>query len=1532
MKKHKIFPYTWHIDEDEEYITSIRFYALDEKNKNICVHVNDFTPFIYLELPTHIKWDEGNAQLLGNKIDTLLGDLKPLKKALVFKKKLFYAHLNKKDKNNKRTKKTFPFLFLSFSTKEDIKKFSYKLNRPINIVGLGCIKLKMHEQDASPILQFTSLRDLSTAGWMEIVGKRLEGEDKLTSCDYEYKVKWKNTKPINDIEIIPQPLILGFDIEVNSTNPTAMPKAEKPGDKVFQISCVLSRGKEEYKKFLLTLGEPDPKIVGKDVEIYMYDTESDLLIGFTDFVNDKNPNVIVGYNILGFDIPYMIARAKQELCIYEFDQLGFLKEAHAREKTIKWSSSAYKNQEFQYLDAEGRLFVDLLPLIKRDYRMNNYRLKTVATFFLNQTKDDLDPKGIFKCYRIGIKKENGKYSNRARRAMGIVGKYCMQDGVLCNKLVDCLQTWVGLCEMAKTCRVPIFFLYTQGQQIKVYSQVYHYCMYNNFVVEKNGYVPSPGEHFQGATVVDPIPGIYNRVVPFDFSSLYPNTIIAYNIDYSTLVEDDSIPDEDCHVMEWYDHVFCLAKGSKITIGEYSMYIENLNNYNGPVLGFDGKDGLTYFDQTSFYDQGLKECVELCFSDGTTLRCTPNHRLLTSNNNWVFAKDININVDDIKCGYSPPIFNVTNQVLVIGDYTFKGKALIIFYKILGLMITDGHCAQGRTIVYVGHPIDVKNIIRDIEYLSQGDKNAYKLRKENYGWGIIIKGSLGEIFRNLEGVLWYKKSIQKRTLPSLLENATNGELCAFLSGLFGGDGNTFSFSNKAGGFGTIALSWKSEEKELLEAIFIKLKKYLLKCGITSTITRLKKISTICIKTSDILKFQEQIGFSYCVHKSMRLEAGCSYLRYKENVWNQQKKLISRIKELKKNMLIDDARKQAIKEMHDQEPIYNEYYASPSKSQVTDLMRDRKKWEKPMFSRKYFIGPDKYIKQINASKLFDSYTVHVDEKTIPCIYKKIIYRKQIGKLPTYDLEIKNSHSFVANGIVVHNCSHDPKIIRKNQLTVYIDKEKDKIKKLREKRNDTLSKYKKYEYKKEIDKMILELKPYVQERSNITKKKPKHNMCAKRYFRFLKSPRGVLPTILEGLLSARAKTRSQIEILKNKLKEEKLSEEEKTSISTFMVVLNKRQLAYKISANSVYGSLGVTRGYLPFMPGAMSTTYMGRQNIRLAGKTIVDKYKGRLIYGDTDSAYVVFPHLTIAHEIWDYAEKVAKEVTMLFPPPNKLEFEEVIYWRYLVLTKKRYMYLNCFRDGKVSDKIGNKGVLLTRRDNCQFIRDIYSGVITRIFNYTTKKEIVDYIIYELNKLCSGVLPYEKFIVSKSVGDNGGLQVLPFIDEKGKKKGQCGNYKVPLLSNESVERKRQFKLKDCDTAKEYYLRCLPAVVQLAEKMKKRGQRVDSGSRLSYVITTKGGHNAKQYVKVEDAKYFSKHQRVLHLDFMYYLKLLTNPMDQVLNIIQAQEERDAGENEKIKHYIKKDFILEQYKYRLKIRGKLLEELNKLFQNKLIFDK
>ena len=1065
MQQEQFFPYSWHVDEKEEEFTSIRIYGLNHDNENVCVQVDNFTPYIYLELPAHLGWSASRAQLLGDKLDKLLGRQKPMKKALTWKKKLYGAHIN--PDNGERI--LYPFLFCAFYSVKDIKTLSFKLKAPLHVVGLGSLRLKIHESDANPVLQLVCCRKLPTAGWVKFTGRRIPDGDMVTLCDQEYNVKCKNLSPVEN-DTVPRPKIMGFDIEVNSSNPSAMPKAEKANDKVFQISCVFSREgdkPEDYDKYLLTLGDPDEKTVGFDVIVHAYDTEAELLMGFTNLVREENPNIIVGYNILGFDIPYMIARAKSPACcMREFSKQGFHKFAQAKEKIIRWSSAAYKNQEFEYLDAEGRLYVDLLPLVRRDFKFNNYKLKTVSTYFLGQTKDPLTVKGIFKCYRIGTKRNaEGVYDTKARKAMAVVGKYCVQDSALVVRLMDKLKTWVGLTEMAKTCVVPIFTLYTQGQQIKVYSQLYRYCMYENIVVERDGYAVTEGERYVGAKVFLPVPGKYEMVVPFDFASLYPTTIIAYNIDYHTWVPDgSSIPDHRCHVMEWEDH--------------------------------------------------------------------------------------------------------------------------------------------------------------------------------YG----------------------------------------------------------------------------------------------------------------------------------------------------------------------------------------------------------------------------------------------------------------------------------------------CEHDPKVKRALVLTKYIEDEKVKIKAMRTRRNKSVSKIYRKEMMVSITAAVDALKPYTTERSDVKKTISKNPMCAKRKYRFLKEPKGVMPTVIQNLLDARRHTRKvDMAACKKEIKRletaggKKMKELIADQVS-LLDVLNKRQLSFKVSANSMYGAMGVRRGYLPFMPGAMCTCFMGRENITIVADTITTKHGGNLIYGDTDSNYIHFPHLKNATETWDYALKVAEEVTKLFPPPIQLEFEEEIYVFFLILSKKRYMYRKCLRDGVVDEKIGKKGVLLARRDNSKFVRDIYETVVTMIASHKPGKEILNVVTDEINKMCSNTKPHTDFVITKAVGNHGGLIAKIERNEKGVKKAIVGDYTVPMLSNDKEEREAQMSKKGATNKEDFYLLCLPAQVQLAERIRRRGKRVDPGTRLEYVVANPEKHTAKQYEKVESAEYFSRHSDVINIDFMYYLKALVNPLDQVLDVALRGEEGFT-----------KGFTMRQYKYRWKIRNKLISEINTFSTPKLTFE-
>ncbi len=212
--------------------------------------------------------------------------------------------------------------------------------------------------------------------------------------------------------------------------------------------------------------------------------------------------------------------------------------------------------------------MDLLPVIRRDYNLDNYKLKTVSTLFIGATKDPLTHKDIFKSYEDGVKFKTGN------KSLGICGKYCVQDSYLVLKLFEKLQLWYGLTEQANIFNVPIPYLYTKGQQIKVYSQIYKLCIKNSIVLESDVYKVLDTDFCQGASVLDVIAGIHNNVTSFDFQSLYPSIIIAYNIDPTTLLKDDvKMDDNKCNIIEWEEHLGCQHDKKIIRKMELTSYID-----------------------------------------------------------------------------------------------------------------------------------------------------------------------------------------------------------------------------------------------------------------------------------------------------------------------------------------------------------------------------------------------------------------------------------------------------------------------------------------------------------------------------------------------------------------------------------------------------------------------------------------------------------------------------------------------------------------------------------------------------------------------------------------------------------------------------------------------------------------------------------------------------------------------------------------------------------------------------------------------
>lgn len=127
-----------------------------------------------------------------------------------------------------------------------------------------------------------------------------------------------------------------------------------------------------------------------------------------------------------------------------------------------------------------------------------------------------------------------------RRRLAI---YCLKDAELPLKLMEKLCCLYNYSEMARVTGVPINFLLTRGQQIKVVSQILRKARKRNFIMptEKVKGNASGEIGFEGAFVLDPKPGFYEQpIATLDFASLYPSIMMAHNLCYTTLISKNNI--------------------------------------------------------------------------------------------------------------------------------------------------------------------------------------------------------------------------------------------------------------------------------------------------------------------------------------------------------------------------------------------------------------------------------------------------------------------------------------------------------------------------------------------------------------------------------------------------------------------------------------------------------------------------------------------------------------------------------------------------------------------------------------------------------------------------------------------------------------------------------------------------------------------------------------------------------------------------------------------------------------------------------
>ena len=401
------------------------------------------------------------------------------------------------------------------------------------------------------------------------------------------------------------------------------------------------------------------------------------------------------------------------------------------------------------------------------------------------------------------------------------------------------------------------------------------------------------------------------------------------------------------------------------------------------------------------------------------------------------------------------------------------------------------------------------------------------------------------------------------------------------------------------------------------------------------------------------------------------------------------------------------------------------------------------------------------------------------------------------------------------------------------------------------------------------IEYDDYIYEKKGKTTHKQKANTKTKCYFlknkrteddKIIKESMAIIPQVLQTFLDARKSTRKKIK---------------QTTDENKKKVLDGFQLAYKVTANSVYGQMGAKTSPVFFKKIAACTTAIGRERIDDASIGVKrwakenGYYEPDIVYGDTDSVFVKFSRRDKdTGEILEGKEalrycidcgvKAGEWVTenMLFNPQD-LEYEKTFY-PFILISKKRYTGDKYELDHEKPKERTSMGIVMKRRDNAPICKFVFGNVIEIIMNKRSVDLAIEWLSDTLKKIKNGDMDKSMFVISKSLR---------------------GYYKNPegiahkVLADRMAERNPGNKPKPNDRIPYAYIKLsnndLYDYNNLyksgAKKGKPKPKKVLQGNRIEH----------PDYIK----------EKSLKLDYEFYISnQIMNPVKQVLDLEKDEKE------------------------------------------------
>jgi DNA polymerase I len=418
--------------------------------------------------------------------------------------------------------------------RKEVLKVTFKHPRDISKLREKILKLpsvgEIREHDIPFYRRYLIDKGLFPLNVVEVQGTVLNPAQFLQGTQGPTEGSENNRTPkpcIFQMENHPQPLdsslpeftVLSFDIEVY--NPRGMPQSDL--DPIIIISFSSNQG---FRKVLSTKNPPDSSNHQESsldfVEVVA--DEKELLEKFVETVESENPDIILGYNSDSFDLPYIRDRAAK---------LGVPLKLGIDGSPPRFTRTGFTNSAM----IKGRVHIDLYFNIRRYMHLARHTLEHVYLELFGETKLDIPGDEIH------------IYWDEGGRRLETLFHYSLDDAVAVTRIGERMIPLST--ELTRIVGQPLFDIsrMASGRMVEWYL-IRKSFQYQNLVPNK----PSPSEvthreaiHVVGGYVKEPVKGLHENIVYFDFRSLYPSIIISKNISPDSFTDKQELNRDNYHV-------------------------------------------------------------------------------------------------------------------------------------------------------------------------------------------------------------------------------------------------------------------------------------------------------------------------------------------------------------------------------------------------------------------------------------------------------------------------------------------------------------------------------------------------------------------------------------------------------------------------------------------------------------------------------------------------------------------------------------------------------------------------------------------------------------------------------------------------------------------------------------------------------------------------------------------------------------------------------------------------------------------------